>query len=250
MPLVKGSTRSCDKIKSFNMDYMGVFSFTIERLCVGAPELYGGPAVPGWVPSNYEMVGAQGGLPVDGFNRVTYTFRGVDESIPNEMAEEGDMEPGVEYSVDATLEETPITMHPLFGRFFKEYGGWWENNEVKWPERNTRETPRGGGRTGLSKEGEVIENMNPFYGVRSFLDPRVIARVSSATGKGGGSGVAGEAGNPPSGFGRPNVKGAGHPWLMTEEGWVRQGNGPRLYTRAWASGGLGGWNKEIYGGNK
>lgn len=146
-------------LKSHTVDKDGLQTATYEAKYYnlsGFPPYNDSPSPPF---GNAIMTGS-GEKDDDGVWTMTWTFRGGDP------AEEGGGGGMVVY--EGSMAESPITMHRNFGALFRQYGDKWEDGVPKWKNRI-----EGGGKKGLDmSSGEVVDDVNPMYGITSFLEAR------------------------------------------------------------------------------
>jgi hypothetical protein len=262
------SWRTTGRLRSVEVDYLG--RVTIEHEVhylhqAKADEVMGRVAhagIPGWVKSFSPMFVGSGVSAGDGHGRITLRYSGMTtpESAPGDTRGKDDREKQV--SVEVSLERTPLTMHPRIDHFLKTYGGTFDGNEITWVERDPTKQSKG---TGVSKDGDIVEGINPFYGLQDYLEVGVIARVSEPRPIGFGGLIINPMGGRPQGQSSdtgwsavlketgkvsappPQVPNApkGRNWLCIECEMIRQGTGSIL-RQAWQLSGIGGWEPLIY----
>jgi hypothetical protein len=142
-----------------------------------------------------------------------------------------------QWSMDVSLMQIPLTMHPQIAQIKSQYKGIIKDGEIKFAP--------------YLDDGTI----NPFYNQRDFYSPAVSMSVEYVM-TGGYSPSAndlvalGTTETPDSGgfnFGGSAPKGRS-PWLLVEKTVRKKGN-DRAETKTWRYGGRAGWLNPIYKGN-
>jgi hypothetical protein len=247
------SWRTTGRVRSVEVDHLGRVSIEQEVHFLkepGAEHVMGrlaGRGLPGWVAAMNPAFMGSGVSAGDGHGRVVLRYKGMTTppSAPGDNRPKEDREK--EISVEVSMERTPLTMHPKIDYFLSSWGGTFDGNEIKWVEQNpVNDFFRK--RTGVTKDGKEIENINPFYGLQDYLEVGVIARVSEpifggfGVGSGGALAKVGKVSMPP-----PQIPAApkGKNWLCIEAEEIRQGR-DSVQRQAWQLSGIGGWEPLIY----
>lgn len=142
-----------------------------------------------------------------------------------------------QWSMDVSLMQVPLTMHPQIGQIKTQYKGIIKDGEIKF--------------------APYLDNgaINPFYNQRDFYSPAVSMSVQyvvpgSYSPSAGDLVSLGTSETPDSGgfnFGGRAPKGRS-PWLLVEKAVRKKGN-DRVETKTWRYGGQAGWLDPIYKGN-
>lgn len=139
-------------------------------------------------------------------------------------------------TANITMATVPLASHPKIGELMKKYDGRWDREQQRFV---WGETFAGSGRSGFTKDGKFIKDINPMYGVQSYLEPR--CRVQE-TRVGGATPRVGTLKDPTYLFGGKS----GH-WMVTAVTVERTyGNGQRQVTVEYEYAPHG-WNKLLYG---
>jgi len=158
---------------------------------------------------------------------------------------------GTVITFDGSLNKTPITMHRDIGKWLgyvspegKKYGRVVEG-EVQWE----LEDPTGGStRRGLDTKGNMVSNLNPFYGVKDFYDVSAMHIVEEEMTKGQLNGLLNGIGTiqqPPNLQGDENDDYTDRNWLYVGADASQVGN--KFWVRkAWMLSGFGQWEPAIY----
>lgn len=146
----------------------GKLTVIMERLFYQDPNT----APPECPIANVVYVGHETDRPDDGgFGVIRWTFEGVQEIAGTESEYDNSGNSVVEMEV--SLDQVPLGMHPKIASIMKTYGGMIKDGELTFPLKNSG--------SGLNSsraaddQGE-IQNANPLFGVKSYLQPRLIFR--------------------------------------------------------------------------
>jgi hypothetical protein len=176
----------------------------------------------------------------DGLFTLSRTYTGIDTTTP------------ALYEVAASVQEEPIASHPAF----TVTTGYFSNSIVSAAGGIVTEGESGTG--GVIFNGDTAfvgfskNATNKFFGVRSYLSPRVsYKRIYSVSGNSvvtAGQYVSYIYGTPP---GNPPQIESGRDWILTGVSWqnngdYQSGGGNLQVTEEYLSSGVNGWNKAIY----
>jgi len=103
---------------------------------------------------------------------ITWTFRAEfsqgDQKGPNNDAT-------TTYELQGSTSQEPITSHPKYDELYTKYAITERSGEPVWMEKDPDGTSQG---TGLSKDGVVVSNISPLYGVRDYLAAQGVYRYT------------------------------------------------------------------------
>lgn len=105
----------------------------------------------------------------DGVAEITWTFR----SEFQEHEDDRDLRP--QYELQASTSQEPIAAHPKYPDLYNKYARSQKDGEPVWREKDP---DNNSGTTGLSNEGQVIQNISPMYGVRDYLQAQSVYRLT------------------------------------------------------------------------
>jgi hypothetical protein len=115
---------------------------------------------------------------------VTATYQGIPQGGSSDGTLGGPREDG-EWEIDPADEEVPIERHPNLRELMNDFGGYFEDGKVKFPETLGMLTPSPTGlfgnpqvmtRGGLTRAQYSPGDPNPAYGLESFLRPGCTVR--------------------------------------------------------------------------
>jgi hypothetical protein len=129
---------------------------------IGASDLQ--PPNPG-VPCGLVSVNVQCD---DGVADITWTFRA--EFVGGGG---GSQTAQTTYELQGSTSQEPITSHPKYEDLYAKYAVTERDGEPVWMEKDPDGTSQG---TALSKDGVVISNISPLYGVRDYLAAQGVYR--------------------------------------------------------------------------
>ena len=167
---------------------------------------------------------------------------------------------GKGYTLEGSLNKDPITMHPKFGEWMS-----YENNgrkygrvvggEVIWEVEDPNDNYS---RSGLTKEGNFVFNMNPYYGLKDFysvtgmwiveevIPLQNLTNLLHGIGKIGQVNSSGKNSlNLKSNSGAKELGSEGGNWLYAGVSVTQVGN-RFLARRSWLQSGPGGWEPILY----
>lgn len=210
-----------------------------------------------WVPKISEAMGCVGVSASfdDGVADYEWSFEGDDQGQQQGGGGPKNISKHAVYSLDGTMNKSPITMHPNIGRWMSYKGkdgsrfvtgSGMIDGVVQWA---TKDPMGQSTRRGMDLGGNMVSSMNPMYGVQDFYESSVVWQVERVVAKADLAGllvglgqIATPEGDPP----KPG-EGWGRNWLYSGASFSETGN-RFVLRKTWMLSGNGGWSKYLYGG--
>jgi len=185
----------------------------------------------------------------DGWYEIRWLYEaGLQEMpyAPNDTRSAADR--NFQYSMEASLYQAPLTSHPNIKNFLCTYGGYMDQGQLVFPPWDPTGTSA---RAGFDQQGNYYGNINPFYGVDTFLSPQAtLTRTYMTAGNElptdqlYGLGYIDTPPDLPFVVTNPAASKTDN-WLKSEAPAYQHGNDLEI-DEGWESGGIGGWQRLIY----